>query len=141
MGCYGLGMSAVGLAGTEKRTSHSAKPAAISLLLAAVLFLCSAALQHHASAQRWAVYVGSRPASESFGGDHLYDYYFPLDPWVNIGTTAQFFGGGILIQAFAVVVMAAGVLLASRTATSRHALVAVERTPSSQGSTAFRLHC
>ena len=118
-------MSAVGLAGTEKRTSRSAKAAAIFLLLASVLFLGSAALQHHASVQRWVVFAGSRPASESFGEDHLYDYYFPLDPWVNIGTTAQFFGVGILIQALAVVVMAAGVLLAPRTATSRHALVAV----------------
>lgn len=118
-------MSAVDLAGPDKRPSRSSKPAAIFLLAAAVLLLGSAALQHHASVQRWVVFAGSRPASESFGEDHLYDYYFPLEPWINIGTTAQFFGAGILIQAFAVVVIAIGLLLAPQIAKGRYALLAL----------------
>lgn len=118
-------MSAAQLTGPEQQTIRSPKPAVIVLLAAAVLFLGSAAVQHQASLHRWAVFAASRPASESFGEDHLYDYYFPLDPWEQIASTAQLFGAGILVQAVGVLAMASGVLLVPNVAKGRHAMVAV----------------
>lgn len=48
-----------------------------------------------------------------------------LGQTLSIGTTAQFFGVGILIQAFAVVVMAIGILLAPKIAKGRYSIVAI----------------
>lgn len=48
-----------------------------------------------------------------------------LGQTLSIGTTAQFFGVGILIQAFAVVVMAIGIILAPKIAKGRYSIVAI----------------
>ncbi len=93
------------------------------LLGAAVLFLGSAALQLAASLRRWVVFRGSSPPEEFRGEDHLYDYFFPVDPWQHIGWVAQAFGAGALIQALGVAAMAAGVLLAFGAATARRTIV------------------
>ena len=79
-------------------------------LTAAALFLGSSVLQLHASLQRWVGFRGSLSASDLSAEDHLYDYTFALDPWVNIGTAAQLFGAGTVVLAIGVVAMALGVV-------------------------------
>jgi hypothetical protein len=73
-------------------------------LLAASLLLVSAALQTAASLIRW---LGPTTGP---GGmlieDHLYDYFVPAPPWVNLGYAAQLFGFGELALAAAVIVLA-----------------------------------
>ncbi|MBP2413429.1 hypothetical protein JOF48_002228 [Arthrobacter stackebrandtii] len=93
------------------RTAHLRTLSVLSMAGAAALFLVSAALQLAASLQRWVVFRGAGPHEEFRGEDHLYDYFFPLDPWQNVGWAAQAFGAGTLAQALGVALMAAAMLL------------------------------
>jgi len=74
---------------------------------AAVLLLGSGALQLVASLQRWVGFRDSRAPDDISAEDHLYDYSYPSDPWVPIGTAAQLFGLGCLLLAVGVLVMLA----------------------------------
>ena len=78
--------------------------------------MCSAALQLAASLQRWVVFRASLAPVEVSAEDHLYDYFFPADPWESIETAAQLFGWGTLVQALGVAAMATGVVLLPRRA-------------------------
>ncbi len=102
-------MSTFDASGQRRRTDHLPWASIISLLAAAGLFMGSALLQLIASLQRWVVFSGSRQLGDISAEDHLFDYYFPFDPWVPVGTAAQLFGIGALIQALGVLVMAVGV--------------------------------
>ena len=79
-------------------------------LTAAGLFFVAGLLQLVASLQRWVVFSGSRTLDEISAENHLFDYSFPLDPWENIGTAAQYFGASTLILALGVLTMALGVV-------------------------------
>lgn len=93
-------------------------------IAAAGLFLGSAALQVVASLQRWVMFRGSRGSGELSVEDHLFDYAFPTGTWENIGTTAQLFGAGTLMQALGILAMVFGVLALPRAA-GRRSVVAV----------------
>ena len=95
------------------------------LLAAAGLFLGSAVLQLVASLQRWVVFSGSRAPDDLSAEDHVFDYRFPMDPWESVGSTAELFGAGLLIQALGVLCMAVGVLALSGSAARRSAKAAV----------------
>lgn len=94
-------------------------------LAAAALFLGSALLQFIASHQRWIVFRGSIAPDEISAEDHLFDYDFPSEPWESIGTAAQLFGVGALLQALAVLAMAFSVLFLSGEAGPRHDVISV----------------
>lgn len=102
------------------RFSHAAT---IWSLIAAGVFLGSAALQLVASLQRWVVFRYSR--GEFWAEDHLVDYYFPMEPWENIGTAAQFFGAGTLILALGIPAMAFGALAMPRRITHDRAVAII----------------
>ena len=126
-------------AGPDVRTTpdHFASrvPAFGWLLLTSGLFLVSALLQIVASLERWVSFAGAR--TDGTIEDHLFDYYYPADPWENLGTTAQVFGVGLLVLALGILALARGAgphgdratrMLASVTAasfalTGAHALV------------------
>lgn len=88
----------------------------VCLLTAAGLFMYSAVLQNTASLQRWVVFSSSRGPRDLSVEDHIYDYYFPWTDWVPIGTAAELFGAGIMVQVVGIVVMAAGTLPQGRPA-------------------------
>ena len=107
------------MAGPDVRTtpdySASRVPDFGWLLIAAGLFLASALLQVVASLERWVTYAGARPDGSI--ENHLFDYYYPADPWANIGTTAQVYGVGLLLFAFGILALARGVGPIGRRAT------------------------
>ena len=79
-------------------------PASSWLLVAAGFFLASALLQLVASLERWVSFSGAR--TDSTIEDHRFDYYYPADPWENLGTTAQVFGVGLLLLALGILALA-----------------------------------
>jgi hypothetical protein len=81
----------------------------------------SGVLQIVASVERWVVARADLPAGDVTFEDHLYDYFWPADPWVPIGTAAQVVGLALLLVAAAVGVLA---LSLRRTGTA-WALIAV----------------
>ena len=81
-------------------------------LAAAGLFLAAAALQLVASLERWVVLSASWTRTDTSIEDHRFDYSYPADPWENLGTTAQFFGLGLLL-------LALGIRALARSAASR----------------------
>lgn len=103
-------MSASGVSSQRKQTDRLRRTSIICLLTAAGLFLCSAVLQFAASLQRWVVFSGSLGPTDLSAEDHVYDYFFPWVDWVPIGSAAQVFGVGILLQAVGVLVMGFGVI-------------------------------
>ena len=109
-------MSTISASRQLGRTVHRRRGSIVCLLAASVLFLCSAALQLAASLQRWVVFRASLAPVEVSAEDHLYDYFFPADPWESIETAAQLFGWGTLVQALGVAAMATGVVLLPRRA-------------------------
>ncbi|WP_113718938.1 hypothetical protein [Arthrobacter dokdonensis] len=104
-------MSAINEFVPSRRSVRIHRASIISLLAAASLFLVSAVLQLVASLQRWVAFSGSRAPEDLSVEDHVFDYYFPWEDWEPIGTTAQFFGTGILVQSLGIVAMAVGVLV------------------------------
>ncbi|MFL4472393.1 hypothetical protein ACIPVK_00125 [Paeniglutamicibacter sp. MACA_103] len=112
-------MSAINETGQHQLAARLPKAAVAWFLAAAVLFLASALLQHLASIQRWVVLRGQRPGHEPSVEDHLLDYIFPSDPWEPIGTAAQLFGAGTMVQAVGILAMALGVLAVPRVAPNR----------------------
>lgn len=109
------------------------RAAIIFSLTAAGLFLGSAVLQFVASLQRWVVFRSSLGPDGIMAEDHLYDYFFPfesmdpvgtIDAWEPVGTAAQLFGTGLLIQALGILAMAIGVV-ALPGAASRHSAIRV----------------
>ena len=104
-------------------------------LTAAALFFGSAALQIAASLQRWVTFRASPQPSVFWAEDHVFDYSFPYDSppyasqpailWEPIGTAAQVFGIGMLIQALGVLAMAFGVLALPGRVARRRMLVEV----------------
>ncbi|MBB5640633.1 hypothetical protein [Cryobacterium roopkundense] len=74
-------------------------------LAAAGLFVGSAVLQLLASLQRWVGLSGSGTLSDVSIEDHRFDYFYPADPWENVGTAAQLFGAGLLLLALGILVM------------------------------------
>lgn len=75
-------------------------------LVAAALFLLSGVLQLAASLQRWVVARAALPASDVTYEDHLYDYFWPADPWVPIGGAAELLGAGLLVLAAGIACLA-----------------------------------
>jgi hypothetical protein len=71
-------------------------------LAAAGLILGSAALQLIASLQRWVTFGAAWTPGEPLVEDNLFDYSYPADPWVNVGTAAQCFGAGYLLLSLGV---------------------------------------
>lgn len=98
------------IAGSDVRTGpdHFASrvPAFGWLLIAAGLFLVSAVLQLVASLERWVTFAGA--STDGSIEDHLFDYYYPADPWENLGITAQVYGVGLLLFALGIVALARG---------------------------------
>jgi cytochrome bd-type quinol oxidase subunit 2 len=85
---------------------ESTHPALWSLVTGA-LFLGSAVLQLIASLQRWVWLSDSWTRGNEYSiEDGRFDYFYPSDPWENLGTTAQFFGAGILLLAVGVLALA-----------------------------------
>ncbi|GAA1877693.1 hypothetical protein GCM10009715_25520 [Paeniglutamicibacter psychrophenolicus] len=80
------------------------------LAIAGSLFLLSFLVQLAAVLQRWVVPAGARGPRGLLIENHRYDYYFPVENWVPLGTTAQLFGLALLLQAIGVLAMAAGVM-------------------------------
>ena len=81
------------------------RPVAWSLV-AAALVLASAALQLVASLERWVVASDSWTRDDVSVEDNLFNYFWPMDPWENLGSTAQFYGAGTLLLALAILAMA-----------------------------------
>ncbi|MFB2581365.1 hypothetical protein ACEXQD_08940 [Herbiconiux sp. P15] len=81
-------------------------------LVVAALWLASAALQVVASLERWVVAAGSWTRGDVSIEDHRFDYWWPADPWENVGAAAQLHGAGLLL-------LAIGVLLLPRAAPAR----------------------
>lgn len=69
--------------------------------------LGSAGLQLVAAIERWVVHSDAWTRGDASVEDHLFDYSSPAAPWEHLGSTAQFFGAGILL-------LALGFLAASR---------------------------
>ncbi|SMH49461.1 hypothetical protein SAMN06295885_3324 [Rathayibacter oskolensis] len=72
-------------------------------LAAAGLVLASAALQLLASLERWVVAADAWTRTDRTIEDSLFDYFFPADPWENVGVSAQLYGVGGLLLALGVV--------------------------------------
>ena len=119
-------MSAVDLPEQRTRAVRLPRASVRWSLIAAALFLASAALQLAASLQRWVVFRGEFPGDPLSVEDNLYDYTYPADPWESIGTAAQLFGAGILIAAVGVVAMAIGVAYAPRKGAYRGIRIVLE---------------
>ncbi|WP_168627571.1 MULTISPECIES: hypothetical protein [unclassified Cryobacterium] len=119
-------MSAVDV--PEQRTQAIRLPRASVTwsLIAAALFLTSAALQLAASLQRWVVFRGAFPGNKLSVEDHLYDYTYPAEPWESIGTAAQLFGAGILIAAGGVLAMTIAVVSMPRKGSHRGIRILLE---------------
>lgn len=83
-------------------------------LLTAALLVPAAWLQHAASLQRWVTLVESGPKDSGFAEDHLYDYVFPAEPWVNIGTVTEQYSLAALLLMFGMVSLTLGVLLQTK---------------------------
>ncbi len=109
----------------SKRTARSHTASISWLMTAGGLFLVSAVLQHIASVQRWLVFSASQTGDDISVEDHLFDYYFIGEPWVQIGTTAEFLGAGIVVQAVGVLAMTAGVLTQPSSMAPRHVIITV----------------
>jgi len=103
-------MSAIGTPRQDRRRTLLHRASISGLLAAAILFLGSAALQFIASVQRWTIFRATLDPETLSAEDHLYDYFFPLDPWESVGATAQLFGWAALMQAAGVLFMTVGVL-------------------------------
>lgn len=80
------------------------------LSIAGALFLLSCLMQLAAILQRRVVPAGTRGPRGLLIENHRYDYYFPVENWVPLGTTAQLFGLAMLLQAIGVLAMAAVVM-------------------------------
>lgn len=80
--------------------------APVATLLAATLFLVSGVLQVVASLQRWVIARADAPPGDVTYEDHLYDYFWPADPWGEVGTAAELLGAGLLLLAAGVVALA-----------------------------------
>jgi hypothetical protein len=78
-------------------------------LAVAGLFLSSAALQLIASLERWVLFRDSWARDDISVEDGLFDYYYPSDPWENLGSTAQLSGAGTVLTALGVLAMARAV--------------------------------
>ncbi|WP_105036882.1 hypothetical protein [Cryobacterium aureum] len=74
--------------------------------MAGGLFLASATLQLIASLQRWVVYSAGWTRTDSLIEDHRFDYFYPSDPWENVGVAAQLFGAGMILLALGVLALA-----------------------------------
>lgn len=118
-------MSTIEASGQHRRTGPFPWASVIWSLTAAGLLLSSAVLQHIAAIQRWVVFNGSRGPTELSVEDHLFDYNFPTDAWVPVGTAAQVYGTGTLIQALGVLAMAFGVLALPGAASRRRVVFAI----------------
>ncbi|MBZ4487527.1 hypothetical protein LQ938_01740 [Microbacterium sp. cx-55] len=86
-----------------------ARTSSVSSLAAAGLFVFSGALQFVASWERWVTARAGRPPGDVTLEDHLYDYFWPADPWVNVGAAAQLLGLGMVVLAVGVIVLAVSV--------------------------------
>ena len=73
--------------------------------VAAVLFLVSAVLQFLAARQRW-LSDTSGLLSPFALEDHLYDFTFPTEPSINIGSAALLWGIGTVLLAVAMAILA-----------------------------------
>ena len=78
-------------------------------LAASALLLGSAALQLVASLQRWVWLRNSWTRTDITIEDSRFEYFWPADPWENLGGTAQLYGAGFLLLAAAIVAMARSV--------------------------------
>lgn len=112
-------MSAINDSGHRQRTVRATRASILWMLAAAGLFVASAALQIIASFDKWIEFGGSRGPDPVWVEDHRFDYFFPGDPWESIGTTAQMFGTGLLIQAAGLMALAVGVMLLPRPESGR----------------------
>lgn len=83
----------------------------------------SAALQCAASLQLRAVFRDPHSPEALWGEDHVYEYFFPVQPWQNVGSAAQFFGAGSLLRALGIAAMKAGALIMPAAATRRRAVL------------------
>jgi hypothetical protein len=77
-------------------------------LVATALLVASAALQFAASAQRWQFADPSVIPADRSIEDHLFDYAFPSDPWISVGSAAILFGIASLLIAAALTCLAMG---------------------------------
>jgi hypothetical protein len=75
-------------------------------LVAAVLLLASAGLQLVASLERWVFLTNSWTRTDAWIEDSRFDYFYPADPWENLGTTAEMFGLGTVLLACGILAMA-----------------------------------
>jgi hypothetical protein len=102
-------MTAVGASGGSVQIARPRLTAVNGFLLAGALYLGAAGLQLVAAIERWVV-LG---AASTRGGipveDHLFDYSYPAAPWEGLGSTAQFFGAGVLLLALGFLAMARAV--------------------------------
>lgn len=85
----------------SKRQAGAVVVGSVVVLLLAV----SAVLQYLASIQRWVVAGGSWTRTDRLVEDHLFDYYFPSEPWEPIGSAATQFGVGYTLIAVALLLL------------------------------------
>jgi hypothetical protein len=101
-------MKAVGVPEDSVQIS-SRRPAVSWFVIAGALYLGAAGLQLVAAIERWAVLRATGTRSGISIEDHLFDYSYPAAPWESLGSTAQFFGAGVLILASGLLAMARAV--------------------------------
>lgn len=75
-------------------------------VIAAALFLGTAAVQLTASLQRWVYLRAEWIRTDSLIEDHRFDYSYPADPWENVGSAAQLFGAGLILLALGMLALA-----------------------------------
>ena len=107
--CYSGRMAAIAHTNNHMQTHRARRVSAQWSLVAAGLFLAAAALQLVASLERWVVLSASRTRTDISIEDHRFDYSYPADPWQDLGTTAQFFGVGLLLLALGITAVARSV--------------------------------
>lgn len=73
----------------------------LGLGVTALLFV-SSLLQGVAAVQRWLFFDHATIGRDRTIEDHLFDYAFPADPWVSVGSAAILFGIGYVLVAAAV---------------------------------------
>lgn len=92
-------------------------------LFTAVLLIPTAWLQHAASLQRWVTLADSEPANILIAEDHLYDYFFPTDIWVNFGTVTAQYSLAALLLMIGMISLTLGVLLQTTVAPKQRILL------------------
>jgi hypothetical protein len=75
-------------------------------LTAVALLAGSALLQLVASLERWVTLVAGWTRTDFSIEDHRFDYSYPAQPWENLGSTAQFFGAGMILLVLGVIAVA-----------------------------------